>query len=139
MTWRLGRNLMQRTTNDSEEYYISFGGTRLQTRRYGKGRDRKICNGKHHKKKKKTTCTLDGTRGKDGGRKTCYTGHGHRVRRGSVEEADCERTGRKVYVKTSDAWIYDVEGGDRSVRGQRGMEGLRRPMCRLALQEGLSK
>ncbi len=32
---------------------------------------------------------------------------------------------------------YDVEGGDRSGGGQRGMEGLRRPMCRLA-QEGLS-
>src|SRR6218665_1339999 len=51
--------------------------------------------GKHHKK-----TTLDGTRGKDGGRKTGYTGQ-----RGSIEEADRERTGRKLYVKISKAWL----------------------------------
>src|SRR6218665_4222942 len=68
----MGRSSMQHTTNGSEEYYISLGGTRLQTRRYGKGRDRKIWEfGKHHKKK----ITLDGTGGEDGGEKTGYTGH----------------------------------------------------------------
>jgi len=30
---------MQHTVNGSEEYYISLRGTRLQTRRYGKGLD----------------------------------------------------------------------------------------------------
>ena len=60
---------MQHTTNGSEAYYI-LGQDYKQgdmgkdgTERYGK-----------HNKKKKTM--LDGTQGKDGGRKTGYTSHG---------------------------------------------------------------
>jgi len=55
---------------------------------------------------------MDGTHGKDGGRQTGYTGHGL-VQRGSVDEADLKRTGRKLYVKTFDAWIW--RGGRRSI------------------------
>src|SRR6218665_2257210 len=60
------------------------------TRRYGI----------HHKK-----TTLDGTRGEDGGRKTGYMQAMDWSPGGSVEETDCDRAGRKIYVKTSDAWI----------------------------------
>jgi len=56
------------------------------------------------------------------------------VWRRSVEEIDRKRTGRKLNYPMHE---YDMEWDGQSGRGQREMEGLRRPMCRNA-REGLS-
>jgi len=95
--WQMAGSWMQHTTNGSEKYKknTSLGGTRLQgdmetngTGRYGKiiRRRRLRCMGH--------VAWMDGERP--------WTG----VRRGSSKEADRERTVRKLYAKTSDAWIW---------------------------------
>jgi len=84
---------MQRTTNDSEEHSMSPEGTRLQTRLYGKGRDRKILMGNITRKRRLRwmghVARMERERR---GLYMPWTG----VRTGSVEEACRERNGSKL-------------------------------------------